>query len=114
MNIGQRIKSRREELNLTQMDVAKRCGYKSRSSIQKLEDCRDLPIRMVSIMANALETTEAYLMGWEDDYPEIATGQADAQLLEKIHLLNNANRQVLIATLDALIESQRNSSDNNP
>lgn len=48
------------------------------------------------------------------DDVNFATGQADARILAKIHLLNEANRQVLIATLDALIESQRNSSDNNP
>ena len=33
-DIGQRIKTRREELNMTQMDLAKALGYKSKSSIK--------------------------------------------------------------------------------
>ena len=42
--IGDRIKSRREELGLTQDDLALKLGYKSRSSINKIEkDGRNLP-----------------------------------------------------------------------
>ena len=66
MTIGERIKNRRLELNLSQDEVAKKCGYKSRSSIQKIEASRDLPLRKVSVMAKALECSESYLMGWED------------------------------------------------
>ena len=36
MTIGQRIKERREELDITQDELAKRLGYKSRSSINKI------------------------------------------------------------------------------
>ncbi|MCD7810386.1 MAG: helix-turn-helix domain-containing protein [Ruminococcus sp.] len=35
--IGQRIKTRREQLGLSQDELAKRLGYKSRSSINKIE-----------------------------------------------------------------------------
>ncbi len=66
MTIGERIKDRREELGMTQEELAKKCGYKSRSSINKIELSRDLPIRKVSLMAEALYTTPGYLMGWED------------------------------------------------
>ena len=68
MTIGERIKNRREELGLTQDEVAKKCGYKSRSSVNKIELSRDLPLKKVSIMAEALETTPAYLMGWEEEH----------------------------------------------
>jgi len=68
MTIGERIKNRREELGLTQDELAKKCGYKSRSSINKIELSRDLPLRKVSLMAQALETTPAYLMGWKEDH----------------------------------------------
>ena len=37
MDIGERIKLRREELNLSQDELAKKVGYKSRSSINKIE-----------------------------------------------------------------------------
>ena len=66
MTIGERIKRRREELKMTQDELAKKCGYKSRSSINKIELSRDLPLKKVQLMATALETTPSDLMGWTD------------------------------------------------
>lgn len=44
MAIGDRIKRRREELGLSQEELAKKVGYKSRSSVNKIEiDGRGLP-----------------------------------------------------------------------
>ena len=37
MGIGEKIKKRREELGYTQEELAKKMGYKSRSSINKIE-----------------------------------------------------------------------------
>jgi transcriptional regulator with XRE-family HTH domain len=67
MNVGERIKQKRIELNMSQDELAKKVGYRSRSSIQKIEASRDLPLRKVSKMARALGCTESYLMGWEDN-----------------------------------------------
>ena len=67
MTIGERIKQKRIELNLSQDELAKKVGYKSRSSIQKIEAARDLPLRKISRMASALGTSPGYLMGWEDE-----------------------------------------------
>ena len=66
MTIGERIKAKRIELNLSQEELAKMCGYKSRSSINKIELARDLPLRKIEVMARALDVTPAYLMGWEE------------------------------------------------
>jgi len=65
MTVGERIKARREELNLTQEELARKVGYKSRSSINKIELSRDLPLRKVEKMAIALGTTPSDLMGWK-------------------------------------------------
>ena len=67
MTVGERIKNRRLELGLTQDELAKKVGYKSRSSINKIELSRDLPLGKVQLVAVALETTPGYLMGWEDE-----------------------------------------------
>ena len=40
MTIGQRIKQRREELQISQEELAHKIGYKSRSSINKIELCK--------------------------------------------------------------------------
>lgn len=66
MNVGEKIRQKRIEKNMSQDELAKKVGYKSRSSIQKIEASRDLPLRKVKKMADALETTPSYLMGWED------------------------------------------------
>ena len=64
MDIGQRIKQRREELGISQEELAKKAGYKSRSSINKIEvDGRGLPQSKIVLIAKVLETTPSALMG---------------------------------------------------
>lgn len=68
MSIGTRIKEKRIELGFTQEELANKLGYKSKSTINKIEmDINDIPQSKVVAFANALNTTIAYLMGWEDD-----------------------------------------------
>ena len=61
-----RIKSRRTELGLTVEELAHKMGYKDKSSISKIENGKaDIPQSKIAAFADALETTPAYLMGWE-------------------------------------------------
>ena len=67
MTIGERIKTRREYLNISQDELAKKLGYKSRSSINKIElGINDITQSKIKAIADILETTPAYIMGWED------------------------------------------------
>lgn len=68
MNIGDRIKNRRINLDLTADDLAVRVG-KSRATIYRYEngDIENLPTTVIEPLAEALYTTPAYLMGWTDD-----------------------------------------------
>lgn len=67
MKIGDRIRMRREQLKMSQEELAFKLGYKSRSSINKIEnDASGLPQSKIVSIAKALETTPAYLMGWEE------------------------------------------------
>ena len=72
MTIGERIKQRRTELNMSQDELAKKVGYKSRSSIQKIECARSLPLPKVEKMAYALDVSPSYLMGWQEVEEELA------------------------------------------
>ena len=66
--LGERIRKRREELGLTQTELATRLGYKSKVSVSHAESDRDdMTTTRIRKYAKALETTPAYLMGWEDD-----------------------------------------------
>lgn len=63
-----RIKQRRQELGLTQTDLANRLGLKSKVSICDVERGRmDLTTERVRAFAEALECTPAELMGWSID-----------------------------------------------
>lgn len=80
MNIGDRIKKRRLELGLTQEELAKKAGYKSRSSINKIELSRDLPLTKVKEVARILDCTPSYLLGWEDKEQLIESAKTDVML----------------------------------
>lgn len=66
MNIGQRIKERRKALKMSADELGKKLG-KDRSTVYRYEngDIENLPIDILEPIATALETTPAYLMGWE-------------------------------------------------
>lgn len=64
---GKRVRDRREALGMTQDELAKKLGYKSRSSVNKIElDLRNMKQSQIARLANALKTTPGFLMGWED------------------------------------------------
>lgn len=79
-----RIKSRRIELNLTQDEVAQRLGYKSRSTIAKIEAGEsDIPQSKIESFASVLNTTPAYLMGWTNcitGFPKEAEVNSDNEV----------------------------------
>lgn len=66
MTIGQRIRMKREELGMTQEELATKLGYANRSSVNKVETSRELSLKKVKMYADALCTTPAYIMGWEE------------------------------------------------
>lgn len=67
MTLYDRIRARREELNMSQEQLAKRLGYKSRFTIAKIESGEnDITQSKIVAFAKALGVKPAYLMGWED------------------------------------------------
>lgn len=71
VNIGEKIKKRRLELNISQDELAEKMGYKSRSTIAKIEKgVNDVVQTNIVKFAKILNTTPAYLMGWEDEAKE--------------------------------------------
>jgi len=64
MKIHEKIKERRELLGLSQDELASLVGYKSRSTINKIEKgINDFPHSKINAFANALKTTPTQLMG---------------------------------------------------
>lgn len=83
--IGEKIKEKREKMNLSQEQLAEKLGYKSKTSIHKVEQgMTDLPQSKIIEFAKVLNTSPAYLMGWIDEKIE------DKKLCEIS--LSNGNR----------------------
>lgn len=82
--VSARIQSRRKELNLTLAEVAKRCGL-SEPTVWRLEsgDIKSLKMKNLDVIAQALNTTPSYLMGWEKTPEQME--QEDRMILEAYH-----------------------------
>lgn len=67
-DLGKKIKTRREQLGLSQDDLAKMLGYKHKSSINKIElGAADVPRAKVPAFAKALGMTAAEFSGWTEE-----------------------------------------------
>lgn len=67
MTLGDKIKFRREELQMSQEELANRLGYKSRSTIAKIESGEnDLTQSKIIAFAKALNTTAQWLLDYDD------------------------------------------------
>lgn len=66
--IYEKIKNRRIELGYSQDELARLMGYKSRSTINKIESGQvDIARTKIAKFAEVLKVPPSYLMGWDDD-----------------------------------------------
>ena len=86
MTVGEKIKEARIKKGLSQTELAQLLGYKSRSSINKIEvEGRDIPRSSIVKFAKVLGVTPTYLMGWDED--EEFTSNIEALPDSKVHLI---------------------------
>lgn len=121
MSIGQRIKSRREKLGMSQEDLAHKIGYKSKSSINKIElDIQQLRQSKIKQIADALETTTDYIMGWSEKekveaqkqhiVPDLIKNQYGSDVYELVQLyskLNEAGKMKIMEELRDTAELEK-------
>lgn len=94
MTIGERIKRRRIELGLSQIELAKRMGLSSKSTICQLENCGDnITTDRIKRAAEALDVSTSVLMGWdeiktEDNATMLARLTTNPKMLEYIKKMN--------------------------
>lgn len=67
MTFGERLKQRRMKLNISAGELASLIG-KNRATIYRYEkgDIGNIPVDIIDPLAEALDTTPEYLMGWTD------------------------------------------------
>lgn len=109
--IGKNIMKRRKEIGLTQEELAFKLGYKSKSTINKIElGINDLPQSKIIKFANVLNTTPAYLMGWEKQEKEnntiadvVVRLRTDSEFLSVVTVLNELDEKKLHSVKQMLI-----------
>jgi repressor LexA len=88
MSLGQNIRLYREKLGLSQEELAKKLGYKDRSTIAKIENnVNDLTQSKIVAIADALQTTPAALMGWESEISSLPENIIPMPEMRKVPLI---------------------------
>ena len=111
------IKARRIALHMTQQELAQKLGYKSTSTIAKIEAGEnDIPQARIAAFAAALDTTPADLMGFNavvtapvvpDNTVIVATVKGKPQMEELIKRLDGLNEKRLksvVSVVNTLID----------
>lgn len=91
MTVADRIRLKREELNLSQDELAKRIGNRDKSTISKIEKSgNDITMKNIQRIAKALGVTSQYLMGWEETDTMMEVEESNAKALEFYEKYKNA------------------------
>ena len=107
--VGENILLMRKRLGWTQEELARKMGYKSKSTINKIElGINDIPQSKIVQFADVLGTTPAFLMGWdEEENPEqnspdkVELTEGEKVWLDLYHQLSNETRTVLVNMAEA-------------
>lgn len=122
--IGENILMLRKRKGWTQEELAQRMGYKSKSTINKIELGKsDIPQSKIAQFASVFDTTPAHLMGWESeqeniyknynlqlfgnspDEPELTEGEKT--LLEAFRKLTPKNQELALQMLLGALEAMQ-------
>ena len=113
--IGQRIKQRRTELGMTQEELAHKMGYASKTTINKIENgINDVTQSKIIAFSKALETSVAYLMGWDDNLNkdaailtvDLLSDQDAMNAMKKILELSKEDKKTIYDMIDFLYQKE--------
>ena len=118
MELYKNIRSRRIALKMTQQELAQKLGYKSTSTIAKIESGEnDIPQAKIAAFAEALNTTPAALMGINNAAPaqslpentvtcKISKGKPQLKkIIKKLDSLSEKDLNRVISIIKTLIEN---------
>ena len=89
--LGDKIKRIRLMRGLSQDELAKRCGYKARSTINKIETgINDVPRSKIRIIAQALEIDESVLLN-DQEHIEFINAQQPIQVTSSAKVISYKN-----------------------
>ncbi len=109
MTIGEKIKHQRHLLGYTQVELANKVNI-SKQTLYKYENniVTNIPSDKIELLANSLQVTPAYLMGWvnspkqESLYNDDLISKANILLLK----LNTKEKEQAISYMEFLLNSK--------
>ena len=115
MTVGDRIKYRRNELDISQVDLAEKAKI-SKQRLYKYENniVTNIPSDVLEVIAYHLEVSPAYLMGWDsaleeadtDEIIEFLTDRLFYEYIKKLRSLSKERRQTIYDTIDFWFEKE--------
>ncbi|MDF2543437.1 MAG: putative transcriptional regulator [Anaerocolumna sp.] len=109
MTIGDRIKQLREEKKITQEELAKHIDS-TKQTIHKYENniVTNIPSDKIEMIAYALESTPAYLMGWTDKRNDDVKTPSLYKALDKLDIKDNELTEDEISSIINFVNFMRN------
>lgn len=115
MTIGERIKARRQELKLSQREMAARLGYTDHTTLTRIEAGKvDLPQSRIVKIAEVLGVTPGYIMGWEQEPEDMGALAAMVlkdpgllKLVKNYSVLDESDRATVAALVSSLAEKKK-------
>jgi len=105
-DFGKRIADRRKQLGMSQDDLAKKLGYKSRSTINKIElGKNDIPQRKILEFSAALDMPVSELMAWEQESKSY-DDTIEEELITLFRQLTATNQEQAIWMIKGLLIGQ--------
>ena len=110
--VGENIMIMRNRLGLTQEELATKMGYKSKSTINKIElGINDIPQSKIVKFADVLGTTPAHLMGWNDEEENISPeepklSEGEKMLLELFRRVPEEQQQLVLGMIRAALKTK--------
>lgn len=114
MELYKNIRNRRIELGLTQAELAKKIGYRSISTIAKIErGINDIPQSKIKAFADALNTTPGELMGEVEPAPvPLSLTQQEETHIKKYRQLDADGKEEIDDIIDVkLAKLQRKAEE---
>lgn len=107
MTIGDRIKQLREARKMSQDELAQAIGYKSRSTIGKIELGKmDITQSSIAAIAKILGTTPGYLMGWEDENGKPNAESETAEFIKLFSLLPKDKQALVVNIIKGFLDEK--------
>ena len=110
MKVYENIRKRRQELEMTQGELAERLGYADKSAIAKIEKgVVDLTQPKIMAFAKALNTSPITLMGWEENsnLSEADNDDAAKKVARYLSLLNAQGIDKVIEYIQDLADNDK-------